>query len=145
MKRKGYTIPGASDSVLQDLWRKAVRAKWNHACALAGATSPDYSVDPCQGALECHHYIKRSRPHLKHDVRNGVLLCQYHHPMAGQGFWRRKIEVLMGENLDAVYDLERKLFPDYLRERGMSRREYLLSVKETLLKCIAKTQDNEPA
>lgn len=132
--RKSYTIKGASDSVLMGLWRTAVRNRWHNQCAFHGYE--------CSGELECHHLVRRSRPHLRYDPRNGVLLCQRHHAQAPTGAMRRQIEAAMGhDQVDEVYRLERMLFPDFLRERGQTRREYLLSMKAEL----QRWQDGVPA
>ena len=58
------------------LWSKAVHKKWGERCAVEvlGATHTR-----CSGPLQAHHIITRSVRHLRHDMRNGLLLCVWHH------------------------------------------------------------------
>jgi len=52
------------------LWHNAVMAKWGGKCAVGVG---------CKGPLNCHHLVTRNIRHLRHDVRNGVVLCAWHH------------------------------------------------------------------
>ena len=120
------------DSTLQKLWRKVVRKEWDNRCALRFHGGGNY----CAGPLECHHIIKRTRPHLKHAPTNGILLCKVHHDQV-EG-WAAQIAGLLGEDkMEWLRGMQRKLFPEFLRERGQTRIEYLCEQKrylEALLK-----------
>ena len=79
-----------SDAVLQHWWRLCVRQEWEGKCALKS--------DDCQGKLECHHIVKRARPHLKHSPANGILLCKWHHAQAGYEVTKREIRVAVSDH-----------------------------------------------
>src|SRR6056297_1701997 len=104
---------GFSDSYLQQLWRKAVYAQYNHRCAVCGDLT-----------IEAHHIVKRRKAVLKHDWRNGIALCHKHHE------W---IETLAGKEwLSGFLSEEQKQYlfahevnlKDYLFEKGLTREEF---------------------
>ena len=119
------------DSTLQALWRKVVRSEWGNRCAFYDARFQ------CDGPLECHHIVKRSRPHLKHVPTNGILLCKRHHNEADSMTGRVRVVCAIGQDkADWLADMERKLFKDYLIEVGKSRAEYLCDQKAYLEKLV---------
>lgn len=125
-KAKKRRPMGTSDTTLQTLWRAVVRAQWGGKCA--------FSDGECRGDLECHHIIKRARPHLKHVPANGILLCQAHHSMVEQfPSWRQKVSEAVGEDtMEWLEDRARKHLPDFLIEQGQTRSEWLASTKAYL-------------
>jgi hypothetical protein len=140
-KRKAYTVPGASDSTLMALWRKAVKAKWGKECALAGETNgPDYKP-LCFGAAECHHIKHRRIPHLRYCPENGIPLCKVHHGLAEYGLWRKIIEEKVGGGIMMYLDkLESMLFPDFLKWNAMTRIEWRKLQKNFLTNFVAKNE-----
>jgi hypothetical protein len=125
--KKSNWPKGVSDSGLQALWRKVVRDSGNNTCALQG-------YGPCGGALECHHIKRRNIPHLRYSPANGILLCQEHHKKAKLRLWRNRVEAHVGLTMDWLDLMEVKLFPDFLFEKGMTRKEWLASQKAYLTK-----------
>lgn len=126
VKVKKPKAPG--DSTLQALWRKVVRQEWAGVCALGDLG------ETCMGDLEAHHIIKRRRPHLKHVPSNGILLCQHHHNLV-ETFpsWRHRVSLAIGEDKAEWLEAEaRKLFPQFLAERGQTRAEYFIAQKAYL-------------
>jgi hypothetical protein len=130
-KRKGWP-GGVSDTLLQDLWRAVVRREWEGKCAFEGTY---YRDEPgqgyyCDGALECHHIVKRSRLHLKYAPSNGILLCQYHHNLSGLRVWRGRIEERVGaDKMEYLDAMEKMLLPEYLSMHGQTRGEFLIYQK----------------
>lgn len=112
------------DSTLQALWRKVVRKEWGNRCAIPEPWS-------CYGPLECHHIIRRARPHLRHVPTNGILLCHYHHNEAAA--WAVQIARAVGEEkMEWLRMTQRKLFPEFLAERGQTRADYFWEQKKYL-------------
>lgn len=126
MRTKSVKAP--SDSTLQTLWRKVVRAEWRNECALGMGV-----VGLCNGDLECHHEKRRRIPHLRHCPTNGVLLCQYHHGLMKYRAWQIRLQQIIGEDkMEWLDAMEQKLFPAYLQEIGKTRTEYLVAQKAYL-------------
>ena len=119
-----------SDSTLQTLWRQVVRQEWGGECALLGH-------DVCAGNLECHHVKKRRIPHLRHCPTNGILICQAHHAKAETGYWRRLIEATIGpDKMEWLDMMEQKLFPEFLAELKITRKEYFWNQRDYLRKLL---------
>lgn len=125
-----------SDAVLQHWWRLCVRQEWEGKCALKS--------DDCQGKLECHHIVKRARPHLKHSPANGILLCKWHHAQAGYEATKREIREAVSDHygngntiIEWLDDMERILFPTYLQAIYTTRKEYYVD-QLALLKALWK-------
>jgi len=117
-----------SDGYMQEWWRKAVRVLWCNRCAMD---------DPkCQGSLQCHHIKKRRYGILRHDPRNGILLCEYHHAYAETMAGRIEVELLV----DSAYLAERDShdYKAWLIDQGMSKGEHYRGLLEEL-KEIAKS------
>jgi hypothetical protein len=117
---------GCSDSMLMDLWRKAVRKKWEYHCVFAGDML-------CAGEVQCHHIKKRRIPHLRYHPKNGILLCEYHHALAEYEVWRQKIRARIGpETCGILDDLEMMLFKNYLKCYELTRDEFHHNIKRIL-------------
>jgi hypothetical protein len=126
IRKRSHWPKGVSDTLLQTLWRKAVLAEWGGLCALSESGD-------CQGSIECHHIKRRNIPHLKYAPENGIPLCQKHHALAKYRTIRNRIEGMVGpEKMEWLDLMEQKLFPVYLSERGMTRSEYLVWMKDFL-------------
>jgi hypothetical protein len=126
---------GVSDTVLQTLWRAVVRKEWGGLCAFLPAEYPGAdSQEVCAGPLECHHIIKRRRPHLKYVPSNGILLCKRHHDMVGEfpSKWHRVSELVGADKIEWLEAQARKRFPDFLIEQGQTRSEWLQTTKAYL-------------
>lgn len=86
-----------NDSAYQ-LWVSQVKKRDNNECAFKGQN--------CSGYLIVHHILPwRDYPELRYEIKNGITLCQYHHP-------RKRID-------------EQRLIP-FFQERAMSK-ELLLN------------------
>ena len=126
IRKRSHWPKGVSDTLLQTLWRKAVLAEWGGLCALSESGD-------CQGSIECHHIKRRNIPHLKYAPANGVPLCQFHHALAKLRKFRVMIEAKVSyENMEWLDGMEQKLFPVYLSERGLTRSEYLVWMRDFL-------------
>ena len=131
MKRSHWPVD-VSNTVLLDLCRQVIFDEWDGKCAFH-----DDKEEPCSGRLEWHHIKRRNIPHLKYSPTNGILLCQAHHKLSRYAIWAKRIEEKIGEDrTEWLDDMERKLFPDFLAERGQTRGEFLKSQKEYLVKLI---------
>jgi len=110
MKKKKY-----SDSHLQTLWREAIREKYDHACAICGDVR----------SLEAHHIVHRRALVLRHDVRNGILLCHACHNIADTLEGRDQIRRIIGES-DYTYIMaaEKLTIKDVTSARGITRLEW---------------------
>lgn len=54
-------------------WRKEVWLRDSFKCKIA---NPD-----CKGRIEAHHILSwRDYPELRYELKNGITLCQFHHP-----------------------------------------------------------------
>ena len=117
------------DSTLLKLWRVVVRQEWGGRCALA-------LFGECSGALECHHVIRRARPHLRYSPANGILLCQRHHGLVELSpSWKQRVSDAVGpDKMEWLETHARKLFPEFLRERGQTRSGWLKETKAYLTK-----------
>lgn len=130
-------VAGCSDTVMQTLWRAVVRKEWGEKCALEGKQLLIWKkngAEPCFGELQAHHIIKRRRPHLKHVPANGMLLCAHHHNLVENYTpWRTLAEQIVGtDKMEWLTAESRKLLPDFLAERGQTRKEWLTEHKAYL-------------
>lgn len=69
-KRTSKHVPakGRLRDMADQLWSLAIRADWNHRCAVCGA-----------GKCEAHHLAPRQLQATRYDLRNGIALCSTHH------------------------------------------------------------------
>lgn len=70
-KRTDSNVPVKSrlSKFADDLWALAVKADWNHRCAVCGRG----------GTLNAHHLINRGHQATRFNLRNGIALCVHHH------------------------------------------------------------------
>lgn len=127
-----------SDSHLMRLWRQAVLIHFNNTCPLCGWNKPE--------DLQCHHVVFRRHAVLRYDWRNGIPLCnvynvnnqkyggqtchQYAHTFKGENEIRQFVDVKYLEYAEA-YRLK-----EFLMELGVSRNQFLLSMKDDLQRKI---------
>jgi len=71
-KRTNSEVPakGRLRDIADRLWSLAVRADWNHQCAVCGKRG---------GRLDAHHLIPRQHQRTRYELRNGICLCVHHH------------------------------------------------------------------
>ena len=69
-KRTSKKVPakGRLRDMADRLWSLAVRADWNHRCAVCGS-------NPC----DAHHLVPRQNESLRYELKNGIALCPRHH------------------------------------------------------------------
>lgn len=60
-------------------WKKKADMAWGAVVHGAGGGCVCAILGDCKGPLEAHHLITRGIISTRHDPRNGVLLCSYHH------------------------------------------------------------------
>ena len=113
-----------SDSYLQQLWRRAVKAVHGEGCILCGAQP-----------VECHHIVKRRHAILRHDWRNGIPLCAACHSKADTISGRAAI----GEHVNVEYlqRFEHEIFKGHLKDIGKTRAEFLHAELDELKRVIA--------
>ena len=127
---------GLSDSTMQRLWVKTVRARYNNCCGICGK----YNT----GTHECHHVIKRRAVLTRHDWRNGILLCQECH---------RKMDLPGGELLVAQahhsWDYLMAILPDaknasnYFQKIGITKYDWFNRQKKDMLEKIPQFERGE--
>ena len=100
---------------VDQLWSKAVKAKYNYRCAICYTTE----------GLESHHVVHRRQCGvLRNDIKNGICLCKEHHDQA------ERVDMLLHifEKVDSDYlaDMQRryKHKATYLMEHGLSESEF---------------------
>jgi len=122
---------GLSDSNLDNLWRKAVRKKFNDRCFFCGAHLLNTE-------LEAHHYIKRNNLLTRYDWRNGILLCKWTcHKEAHTKQGGRKIEDYLIEKDFYNYLTERETqSKQWFVRNGITKNDYLLTMYNELKEII---------
>jgi hypothetical protein len=131
---------GLSDSNLQNMWRKAVRIKHCYRCFFCQLTV---------GEKEAHHIVKRNNLLLRHDWRNGVLLCRWGdedsmscHAFAETPEGKRKINTYLEKNNWLDYLQERSgQSKQWFVKRGISRNDFLLEKYTELKEVINAGKD----
>ena len=119
-----------SDGYLNQLWRKAVLAKWGYTCPYCGQTDID--------VIECHHIVKRRNKILRWDVRNAVPGCkyschQYYHTHAGQRWIEEQLDE---ETLAYLDEHENMTYKDYLQKKCLTDSEFRLIMLAELKEII---------
>ena len=123
--------PAVSASHLDQLWRKAIRNKWDNKCALCGYP---------QG--ESHHVIKRRHVLLKWDLRNGMLLCARHHQEAETLQGKIKVLAKMDkQELEEITELEKYTLKDWLTAHRMTSDEFRVFARDRLKAYLADGED----
>ena len=123
---------GYSDSYLQGLWRKAVKAHWGERCVKCKA-------EPVQ----CHHIIKRRYAVLRNDWKNGIPLCAKCHnwietlPGSDWLYW-----TLGEDHRMYLATRERVNIKDHLVQHGITRKEFDQRTAERLKEKIAEGRDD---
>jgi hypothetical protein len=120
-------MKGLSDSNLQDKWRKAVSKNFNDCCFFCGQHK--FNVP-----LEAHHLVKRKMLLLKHDWRNGLLVCKcVCHNYAETPTGKAKIAKYLQDNNLLDYLQERSgQCKDWFVKNGITRRDFLKSMYDDL-------------
>jgi len=95
----------------------------NNRCAICGKS---------EGKLDCHHLVSRSVGVLRHDPRNGILLCPLHHVYdstlsAHKGTLLFFLRLQEHEMVDLKYLTERMMI-----KKSMTDRVWLEEVSELL-------------
>jgi hypothetical protein len=74
-KRTNSNIPakGRLRDMADQLWSLAVKDDWGHKCAMCGRGS----------GLNSHHLIPRQHMATRHDLANGICLCNHCHQFDG--------------------------------------------------------------
>ncbi len=133
MSKKKHSV---SDSKLNTLWSKAVKAKYKQ-CAIS-----HQSFD-----LQAHHVIAKGRQKrfaLRWDIRNGVPLSYEAHRALHDG--DLTVNKLLLEHVFDRGDVEylqrikNLLKPDFLREIGLTENEYRLKLKKELTEIIREDE-----
>ena len=116
------------DSTLDKAWRAAVLQAYNFRCGMCGLSWK-------QGALECHHIIKRRRKLTRWNWKNGVPLCkechQKAHTKAGEMFLMRR-----HPHWEELVNLEQINFKDWLLAMRLSENEWRAGVLRELKKKV---------
>lgn len=111
---------------IDSLCSKAVRAIWNHTCAVCGELATD-----------SHHIVKRSKCWaLRWDAKNGIALCRECHHKAESIELRSRICELV--DIEYLCEMEKKFRfkADFLLDRNESDGDYMRG-QAARLKAIA--------
>jgi hypothetical protein len=115
--KKKSKLQRKKDNPNSSLWKRKADAAWRAnltldggvACALSGIPS----AGPCAGPLECHHIVSRRILHLRHNRKNGIVLCSYHHkwsptcsPHGGPVGFFALLEVLRPNTMDYLKEMQ---------------------------------------
>ena len=120
------TKRGLSDSNLQMHWRRCVRAIFGNRCFFCGASDE----------IEVHHIVKRKTLLLRHDYRNGILVCKYGcHQHAETPVGKHKIDAYLTSKGYLEYlQLRTGNCKDYFVQHGITRDDFLQSMLDELRK-----------
>jgi len=80
-----------------DLWAQAVRLRANNTCQRPNC--PNCHNRPGEKFLQAHHIISRTNYALRHDIRNGVLLCRGSH-----NYWAHLNDPFIQQELMVFYE-----------------------------------------
>jgi hypothetical protein len=102
-----------TDSTLNKLWSRAVRAMRGNYCLSCGAP-----------AHSCHHIIKRRYIVTKYDATNGIPLCQECHRIADRN---SEFALQLVSDSDRLYLKEMGMYTlkDWLMKEGQTRDEFM--------------------
>ena len=133
-KRRPRRKRGYSDSSLQELFRKSVKALRGDTCLRCveeGAT--------VKYPVEIHHVVHRGYKLLRYDPENGIPLCHMHHQWAdtgaGRDWCRSKVDKDYVDNLQGYGTIK-----SYLIEQGLSESEWLAMLKERLSAIVKENE-----
>ena len=113
-----------SDSTLNAAWRRAVLESYHGRCGICG-------LSWIQGALECHHIIKRRRKLTRWNWKNGIPLCQQCHQLAHTKVGERIISQ-RHPWYDELVILEQIDFKQYLSKMEWTENQWRRRVLEEL-------------
>lgn len=111
MKRKKKATKTEKNTTLlrkmcDRLWSRAVRADFNGRCAVCG-----------KQATDAHHLVPRQFYATRHDINNGIALCQYDHiwnkkvaPHQNPSAWQRWLEEHHPSRVEWCRDNDRPAF-----------------------------------
>jgi hypothetical protein len=120
-RKRGY-----SESVLLDLFRKAVKALRGEVCLRC----IEEGVNE-RRPVQIHHIVHRSFLLLKYDPENGLPLCAEHHAWADTGAGREWCR----SKVDKVYLDQRQAYGNikaYFTELGTCRQDWIETMKNKL-------------
>lgn len=105
-----------ADSTLDAAWRQAVMTAYNYRCGMCGLSWE-------QGALQCHHIVKRRRKFTRWSWKNGIPLCvmchEKAHTKAGELFLMRRHPWY-----DELVTMEQVNYKDYLLTMEWTENEF---------------------
>ena len=85
-----------TDKECLDLWKKAIKLR-DKICQRPNC--PHCFNQPDTKYLQAHHIIPRTCYSLRHDIKNGILLCR-----ASHGFWAENTDPLTQKEVIKFYD-----------------------------------------
>lgn len=135
-KRKPRRKRGYSDSMMQDLFRKAVKAIRGDVCLKCFEDGEEKKYP-----VEIHHVVPRGYKLLRYDPEDGLPLCSIngHHLWAdtgaGREWCRSKVDTEYLDRMQRYGSLK-----VYLQELGMSEHEWLIELKDRLLAIIKENE-----
>jgi hypothetical protein len=133
-RRKRSNSRSYAQSSLDLWWRTAVKLKAHYTCSASWHKLPPGAPIECAGQIEAHHVVRRAKGVLRHDLRNGIALCNRHHQWADSGAG----SAWVAEHVDMDYlTINDVLLPEYLRSKGLSLAEFRRQRAEEL-KAIIK-------
>jgi hypothetical protein len=113
-----------SEGYLDQLWSKAVNARYNGICPVCG-----------RKGCHAHHIFPRRKRVLRWDINNGIYLCPVCHDLAHKQqskFYR------LTDNIIPYIELEEKdmNLVDYCATYGVTKNEFRLQKKNELQRLI---------
>jgi hypothetical protein len=82
-KRRKINLDNPNSATWRDkadgLWSDLVKIRDGFKCAICGKEGKPRKDGFCSKGLHSHHIVSRTRFRLRHDVDNGICLCNAHH------------------------------------------------------------------
>ena len=128
---------GVSDRYLQALWRKCVLLMAGNRCIICDRRKKDHE-------LQCHHVVKRRHRVLRHDPKNGVVVCtlvchEYADSMRGIA----EISAKLGaDRVEYLAERQQVFIKDYRFALGHSASQHEEWELANLKKELAKYQED---